>query len=164
MSKSRKISDTEVLATWFFCEVLGQEWDYRLAARYLAEARDLVNPKQGASPIPIPIIKGTIKFMEEGRWDDWDRPVTSLRMVMWGQPPFYKRYQERVEHRSGLIEQQHLPLTARPELRQHPRQVHALTLAAGQSQVAAHGQVQRIGRLQRLLDDLLITQAAAGVR
>ena len=94
MSKPRKVSDTEILARWFYCDILKQEWDYRLASRYLGEAKHLVNPKEGAEPISIPVIKGTIQFMVEGRWDDWDRPVTSLRMVMWGQPPFYKRYQE----------------------------------------------------------------------
>ena len=36
-----------------------------------------------------------------------------------------------IEHRRGLIEQQHLPFPTGPELRQHPRLMHALTLTTG---------------------------------
>ena len=69
-----------------------------------------------------------------------------------------------VEGRSRLVEQQHLPCPARPQLRQHPRQVHALALAARQRQVAAPAQVLGVCGTQRRLDDFAIAYAAAGMR
>ncbi|MNR60866.1 hypothetical protein D3C85_1824620 [compost metagenome] len=54
---------------------------------------------------------------------------------------------QRVEHGGRLIEQQGLPLLARPELCQYPRQVHPLTFATGQGQVAAASQMPGIGSL-----------------
>ena len=70
---------------------------------------------------------------------------------------------QRVERRGRFVEQQHLPRLARPQLRQHPRQVHALAFAAGQRQVAAPGQMAGVGRRQGLGDDLHIALAAAGM-
>ena len=99
MAKIRKISDTEILAKWFYCEIMGKEWDYRLASRYLGEAKHLVNPPKNetAKPIPLEVVKGTVLAMQEGKYDDWTKPVTSLRFVLWGEPPYYQRYQEWLE-------------------------------------------------------------------
>uniref|UniRef100_A0A1I7YQH4 Transposase n=1 Tax=Steinernema glaseri TaxID=37863 RepID=A0A1I7YQH4_9BILA len=61
-----------------------------------------------------------------------------------------------VEHGRRLVEQQRAAVAPWPELRQHPRQVHSLTLAPRQRQVAAPHQVPGIRRLQCLDHDCLV--------
>ncbi|MNE16752.1 hypothetical protein D3C80_1097060 [compost metagenome] len=70
---------------------------------------------------------------------------------------------QRVEHRGRFVEQQHLFLGTRPQLREHTRQVHALAFATGQGQVAAPGQVAGVGGSERIGDDLGIAHPAAVV-
>ncbi|MNE60510.1 hypothetical protein D3C80_1556570 [compost metagenome] len=71
---------------------------------------------------------------------------------------------QRVKHRGGFVQQQYLPAAPGPELRQHPRQVHALALTTGKRQVAATGQMTGIRRVQRLRDDFGIPFASGVVR
>src|SRR5690554_7725659 len=52
----------------------------------------------------------------------------------------YAQLVQWVEHGGRLVEQQYLAIGPRPQLRQHPGQMHSLTFAAGQLQVAASAQ------------------------
>src|SRR5690554_555264 len=74
----------------------------------------------------------------------------------------YAQLVQWVEHGGRLVEQQYLAIGPRPQLRQHPGQMHSLTFAAGQLQVAASAQVLGIHRAQYPGHYLLI-RSHAGV-
>lgn len=77
------------LATWFVREILGREWDLRFDRQHLANAKRLVNPTEG-EPLDIDIIKFCLLKLKDGEWG-WNKPLSSISAVTWGEPPYYQR-------------------------------------------------------------------------
>ena len=70
----------------------------------------------------------------------------------------------QIQRCGRLVQQQTALLGTVPHLRQHSRQMHALTLTAGQRQIAAGSQVADIRRRHGGTQDIGITPLTAGVR
>jgi len=94
----RKESDTERLARTFVVDFLNERWDIRYCKQYLAQAKQIVNPrmdKEGNQPESFSADDAIacLQCLVEGVFKDWpaDRGVRGLGVVFLGNPPFIKR-------------------------------------------------------------------------
>ena len=91
--KPRKESTTERLAKRFVTEIRGEAFDYRLHGRVLADAKRLINPKEG-EPFDPDYVWGCLLALREGVFE-YDGPIDQLWVVTYGKPTaFYQQYVE----------------------------------------------------------------------
>ena len=91
---SRNVGPVTKLALRFYTEVLGHAdfSDQRLFRRYAAEAKRLCNPTNGDKPLDPEIVWATIQALRLFKFGYSSGKVTSMYVVMWGNPPYYKQY------------------------------------------------------------------------
>ena len=92
--KPREVGPVTKLALRFYTEVLGHTdfSDQRLFRRYAAEAKRLCNPTNGDNPLDPDIVWGTIQALRLFKFGYYSGKVTSMHIVMWGNPPYYAQY------------------------------------------------------------------------
>ena len=92
--KPREVGPVTKLALRFYTEVLGHDdfSDQRLFRRYAAEAKRLCNPTNGDKPLDPEIVWATIQALRLFKFDYSSGEVTSMYVVMWGNPPYYQQY------------------------------------------------------------------------
>lgn len=92
--KARTLSETDKLAIAFHAKYIGGEWDYRTCRRWLAEAKELVNPPadKNVKAYSTGDILNCLSLLEEGFFD-FDGEIKTLRVVLWGEPkPYIQQY------------------------------------------------------------------------
>lgn len=90
----RGSSPTHDLAKRFVKEILGRDFDYRFDARWMAEAKRLINPKKdGEKPLDVNMVWGTLQCLKLGMFGN-EKPVESMWAVTWGTPSYYSQYLE----------------------------------------------------------------------
>ena len=93
------------LARWFVEEFCGRTWDSRFDGQHLAQAKRLVNPKEG-EPLDIDVIKLCLTKMRDGEWK-WNKPITSLSAVTWlssSGAPYYQLAVDYIATRPPIYE------------------------------------------------------------
>src|SRR3990167_485130 len=92
--KPREVGPVTKLALRFYTEVLGHAdfSDQRLFRLYAAEANRLCNPTNGDKPLDPEIVWATIQALRLFKFDYSSGEVTSMYVVMWGNPPYYQQY------------------------------------------------------------------------
>lgn len=90
------------LAHWFVKDFLGREWDSRFDGKHLGNAKLLINPKEGL-PLDVDVIKFCLEKMKAGEWR-WDKPITSLWVVTYGEPAYYQRAVDMIANAPPVYE------------------------------------------------------------
>ena len=92
--KPREVGPVTKLALRFYTEVLGHAdfSDQRLFRRYAAEAKRLCNPTNGDKTLDPEIVWATIEALRLFKFGYSSGKVTSMYIVMWGNPPYYEQY------------------------------------------------------------------------
>ena len=92
--KPREVGPVTKLALRFYTEVLGHAdfSDQRLFRRYAAEAKRLCNPTNGDKTLDPEIVWATIEALRLFKFGYSSGKVTSMYIVMWGNPPYYQQY------------------------------------------------------------------------
>lgn len=98
----RKTNPSYELAHWFVEEFLGRTWDSRFDSKHLGNSKSLINPKEGL-PLDVDVIKFCLTKMKEGEWR-WDKPITSLYVITWGEPCYYQRAVDAIANRPAIYE------------------------------------------------------------
>ena len=89
-----KPNQTYQLAQWFVTQILKRNFDVRFDKLHLKAAKELVNPA-GAEKLDPEVVRLCVEYMAEGGFG-WDKPITSLYCVTWGEPAYYRRMLEKI--------------------------------------------------------------------